>query len=173
MADIFKNKMLIKKDGEQHSADTVLSDKKLICLYFAAQWCPPCRMFTPVLTNAYKDAKKENLSIEVIFMSGDQTVNDMMAHMRSSHGDWYALRFADRLQSEIEERYMVPGVLTLLVLRHDGTVVDFNGKRLIQDHGVKAFHHWLGSSLPTQPRETLPDAAADGKCHCVEESSTA
>ncbi|XP_077548382.1 uncharacterized protein LOC144161624 [Haemaphysalis longicornis] len=67
MAATFKGKMLIKKDGSRHSADTVLSGKKLICLYFAAQWCPPCRMYTPVLANVYKDAKKENLSIEVSF----------------------------------------------------------------------------------------------------------
>ncbi|XP_077544561.1 nucleoredoxin-like protein 2 [Haemaphysalis longicornis] len=87
-----------KKDGDQHLADTVLSDKKVICLYFAAQWCPPCRMFTPFLANAYKDAKKENLSIEVIFISQDGNRNDMMAHMQFSHGDWYALRFADRFQ---------------------------------------------------------------------------
>ncbi|XP_077552896.1 nucleoredoxin-like protein 1 [Haemaphysalis longicornis] len=163
MVDFFKGKILIKKDGEQHLADTVLSDKKVICLYFAAQWCPPCRMFTPLLANAYKDAKKENLSVEVIFISQDGNRKDMMVHMQFSHGDWYALRFADRLQREIKERFMVPGVLTLLVLRPDGTVVDFNGKRVLQERGVKAFRDWLGSSLPTQPRETLPDDAADGK----------
>ncbi|KAH9360669.1 hypothetical protein HPB48_004801 [Haemaphysalis longicornis] len=156
MVDFFKGKILIKKDGEQHLADTVLSDKKVICLYFAAQWCPPCRMFSPFLANAYKDAKKENLSIEVIFISQDGNRNDMMAHMQFSHGDW-----------EIKERFMVPGVLTLLVLRHDGTVVDFNGKRLLQERGVKAFRDWLGTSLLPQPRETLPDDAADGQGQSV------
>nr|XP_037289045.1 uncharacterized protein LOC119181908 [Rhipicephalus microplus] len=64
MGDIFKGKSFIKKDGKSFPADTVLRDKQLICLYFAAQWCPPCRMFTPVLANVYKDARADNLAIE-------------------------------------------------------------------------------------------------------------
>ncbi|KAH7935358.1 hypothetical protein HPB52_006745 [Rhipicephalus sanguineus] len=97
MSDIFKGKSLIKKDNKSFSADTVLRDKQLICLYFAAQWCPPCRMFTPVLANVYKDARDDNLAIEVVFISADRNKQDMLNYMRSTHGDWYALPFDDPL----------------------------------------------------------------------------
>ncbi|XP_065299257.1 nucleoredoxin-like [Dermacentor albipictus] len=65
MADIFKGKPVIKKNGKSFPANQTLYDKQFICLYFAVQWCPPCRMFTPVLANVYEDAKKDNLIIEV------------------------------------------------------------------------------------------------------------
>ncbi|XP_077492201.1 nucleoredoxin-like protein 2 [Amblyomma americanum] len=145
MASIFSGKMLIKKDGKLYPADEALRDKQLICLYFAAHWCPPCRMFTPVLANVYKVAKGDNLAIEVIFISADRNKNDMLNYMKTSHGDWYGLPFDDPLQGEVEERFKVVGVPTLLVMKADGTMVCANGKKVVQERGVQAFRDWLGN----------------------------
>ncbi|XP_077548379.1 nucleoredoxin-like protein 2 [Haemaphysalis longicornis] len=82
---------------------------------------------------------------QVIFISADRNQKDMLEYMRSSHGDWYGLPFDDPLQGEIEERFKVAGVPTLLVLRPDGTVVNTNGKKLVQECGVRAFREWLDS----------------------------
>ncbi|KAH6940547.1 hypothetical protein HPB50_000568 [Hyalomma asiaticum] len=143
MAELFKGKSLIKKDGKSFPADTALRGKQLICLYFAAQWCPPCRMFTPVLANVYKDAREDNLSIEVVFISADRNKQDMLNYMRASHGDWYGLPFDDPLQAELQDRFKVAGVPTLLVMKPDGTVVCPNGKKIVQERGVQAFRDWL------------------------------
>ncbi|KAL3191822.1 hypothetical protein MRX96_059554 [Rhipicephalus microplus] len=143
MSDIFKGKSFIKKGHKSFPADTVLRDKQLICLYFAAQWCPPCRMFTPVLANVYKDAREDNLPIEVVFISADRNEQDMLNYMRASHGDWYALPFDDPLHGELTERFKVAGVPTLLVMTPDGTVVCPNGKKMVQERGVQAFRDWL------------------------------
>jgi len=32
---------------------TVVQGQTVIGLYFSADWCPPCRHFTPLLTNLY------------------------------------------------------------------------------------------------------------------------
>ena len=39
-------------------------------LYFSADWCPPCRAFTPVLTELYQNIHPEK-KVKVIFISSD------------------------------------------------------------------------------------------------------
>lgn len=38
-------------------ADQILEDNSIICIYFSAHWCPPCRGFTPILKNFYDVSK--------------------------------------------------------------------------------------------------------------------
>jgi len=46
---------------------------KTLGLYFSAHWCPPCRGFTPVLTEAYKKlVNEQNKDFEIIFVSSDR-----------------------------------------------------------------------------------------------------
>ncbi|XP_075527147.1 nucleoredoxin-like protein 2 [Dermacentor variabilis] len=61
----FRGKYLVRRDGTIITADAALRSKRLICLYFAAQWCPPCVTFTPILADAYREAKSQGLPIEV------------------------------------------------------------------------------------------------------------
>jgi len=51
--DILCDQQLMKKNGEVVEANHVLRDKKVICFYFSANWCPPCREFTPILADFY------------------------------------------------------------------------------------------------------------------------
>merc|ERR1711902_360655 len=76
MESIIKQKTLIKVDGSKIQASQALSEKDIVCLYFSAHWCPPCRGFTPVLKEFYEKVK---------------THDDMISYMKESHGDWYAL----------------------------------------------------------------------------------
>jgi len=45
----------------------------VICLYFSAHWCPPCKSFTPILANFYKEINRDKKRLEIIFMSMDKT----------------------------------------------------------------------------------------------------
>jgi len=49
----------------------VVGDKKFILLYFSAHWCPPCRKFTPILVDGYKNSTKTNY--EIIFVTHDRS----------------------------------------------------------------------------------------------------
>ena len=51
--EILKGQQLLKKSGLVVDADQALAGKKIICFYFSAQWCPPCKTFTPVLAEFY------------------------------------------------------------------------------------------------------------------------
>ena len=51
--DMLSGQQLLKKNGEVVLADQILQEKKIICYYFSAHWCPPCRNFTPILADFY------------------------------------------------------------------------------------------------------------------------
>lgn len=143
--DLFKGKTMLKKDGTSLPASTALRNKRLICVYFAAQWCPPCRMFTPMLADAYRAAKEEALPIEVVFISSDRSSTDMMAYVRSTHGDWLTLPYGDQLQSVLKARYRVAVIPTLVVLKADGSLVAANGRPEVQNKSCQAFKDWLST----------------------------
>ena len=44
---------VLRRDESVVSADSALDGKKIIAFYFSAHWCPPCRLFTPVLAEFY------------------------------------------------------------------------------------------------------------------------
>jgi len=59
----------VNSEGESKSISSLLEGKSHVLIYFSAHWCPPCRSFTPVLAQAYRDATSKNC--EVIFLSSD------------------------------------------------------------------------------------------------------
>ena len=118
--EILKGQQLLKKTGVVVDADEALQGKKIICFYFSALWCPPCKAFTPVLTEFYQVIKmtliyqfntnspienvlmfqelvKEEEPIEVIFVSGDNSPDELLANMKAFHGDWLAVQHGARL----------------------------------------------------------------------------
>ena len=56
--DLISGQTLVKADGSKVQASTALTGKNVICLYFSAHWCPPCRAFTPVLKDFYEVSLK-------------------------------------------------------------------------------------------------------------------
>ena len=55
--DSLSGQQLLRKDETVVEADSVLAEKKLLAFYFSAHWCPPCRLFTPVLAEFYSVTK--------------------------------------------------------------------------------------------------------------------
>ena len=51
--DSLEGQQLMRKSCEVVEANIVLEDKKILCFYFSAHWCPPCRNFTPILADFY------------------------------------------------------------------------------------------------------------------------
>ena len=58
------------------SDPTILKGVQVICLYFSAQWCPPCRKFTPKLAEFYKLANDQDRKVEIIFCSNDKNQDE-------------------------------------------------------------------------------------------------
>jgi thiol-disulfide isomerase/thioredoxin len=100
----------------QVETNDALANKKLICLYFSAHWCPPCRGFTPVLEEKYKELKGTAPDdMEVIFVSSDRDSDSFDEYYASM--SWLAIPFADRAAKQrISEKFGVSGIPMLVVL---------------------------------------------------------
>merc|ERR1719424_2821010 len=62
---------LVGKEGNVSTAEA-LKGKSVLGLYFSAHWCPPCRGFTPVLSEKYTALKKAGKDFELVFVSSDR-----------------------------------------------------------------------------------------------------
>merc|ERR1712018_955560 len=135
-----KQQTLIKANGSKVEASKALANKSIVCLYFSAHWCPPCRGFTPILKDFYEEAEAQG--VEIIFVSSDRDSEAMVSYMKESHGDWYALEHGN-LKKELSEKYNVRGIPTLVVLKGDGTLISANGRGDVQSKGPGALKGWM------------------------------
>mmetsp|Transcript_27818 Transcript_27818/g.64574 ORF Transcript_27818/g.64574 Transcript_27818/m.64574 type:complete len:427 (+) Transcript_27818:92-1372(+) len=103
----------LTKNGLADSAD--LASKHLM-LYFSAHWCPPCKMFTPKLCEAYKTMQKEpGNDFELVFVSSDRdegSFNEYYGEM-----PFCALPYENRQAKEqLSKLFGVQGIPNLIML---------------------------------------------------------
>ena len=75
-----------KIDIEKHFAGKTLG------IYFSAHWCPPCRGFTPVLAEYYKN-NHQNKNFEIVFVRGDENEDAFNGYFNEM--PWLALPFTE------------------------------------------------------------------------------
>ena len=66
---------------------------KVVGLYFSAHWCPPCRGFTPLLTEFY-NKHHEAKNFEIIFVSSDRDQSSFDGYYETM--PWLTLNFKER-----------------------------------------------------------------------------
>merc|ERR1712071_666122 len=126
--DSLSQQQLTNKSGQSLSAEMALGEVDVICYYFSAHWCPPCRQFTPVLADFYTDLKDSGAKIEIIFVSSDRSEGDMRSYMNEAHGDWLALPWGSQITSVLKHKYNVGGIPCLVAVKKDGTVITADGR---------------------------------------------
>ena len=137
--EIIKGSSLVKADQSTKPIDEALAGKDIILIYFSAHWCPPCRRFTPLLKNFYQDVSEKG--VEIIFVSSDRSKEDMLNYMKESHGDWYAVEHGSKVGQQLEKKFRVSGIPTLVALKKDGTVIDRDAKGNIEK-GASIISEW-------------------------------
>ena len=70
--DSLSGQQLLRKDETVVEADSILSEKKVLAFYFSAHWCPPCRLFTPVLAEFY------SVTIIIMFLEKYKTTKTLV-----------------------------------------------------------------------------------------------
>ncbi|CAF1498403.1 unnamed protein product [Didymodactylos carnosus] len=108
---------IINKSGEIIDLKSEQYSGKIIGLYFAAHWCPPCREFTPLLAefyNKYHESKK----LEIIFISSDRDIESYRGYYDNM--PWLSLEYKNREKSkELTKTFRVTGIPALILLDGD------------------------------------------------------
>jgi|UniRef100_K3WGP5 nucleoredoxin len=126
--DLFGDELLTK-DGVQPTTK-VLADKKVVGIYFSAHWCPPCRAFTPVLTQTYDELKEEHPDLEIVFVSSDREESAFAGYY--SEMSFTALPYVQRdKKSELAAKYEVKSIPTLVFLNDKGELIEREGRHFI------------------------------------------
>lgn len=139
----FKGHKLKKKSGELVDAEEALKGK-VILVYFSAHWCPPCRMFTPVLKDCYGQMKENECEVEIVFVSSDRSEADMNSYFQGEHGDWLVVPFDDKsLGDALKKECKVTGIPKLVVVDENGRMLYDNARNDVQSIQPKlAFKKW-------------------------------
>ncbi|VDN07945.1 unnamed protein product [Thelazia callipaeda] len=136
---------LKKADGTVKKASDALAGKRIVALYFSAHWCPPCRQFTPILKEFYEEVGDSD--IEVIFVSFDESEQDLNDYLKESHGDWYHIPFGSSAINTLKQTYDVSGIPMLIVVRPNGDVVTKKGKADVMGKAPKqTLSGWLAAA---------------------------
>eukprot|EP01041_Mallomonas_annulata_P007632 gene7632-15620_t len=94
---------LLCQSGELKLASEILNGKE-IGLYFAGNWCPMCRNFSPSLSEFLSKTKR---NIQIILVPSDLEPDSFQTHLRSLHGSIYSLQYGDPLVDELKIKHRV------------------------------------------------------------------
>jgi len=121
---------LLTKEGMRPTSE-VLSDKKVLAFYFSAHWCPPCRGFTPVLSQLYTDyiegGNSYSKDMVIVFVSSDRDEASCADYFKDM--PWVCLPFNNRdAKSQLAQKYGVSGIPMLVVTDTNGNVIVSNAR---------------------------------------------
>lgn len=110
---------------------------KIICLFFSANWCRPCKAFIPHLVQVYNSLKKKGEKLEIVFASSDRDKNAYEEHLETM--PWLAIPFDLDVYRRLTRRFNVNHIPALIPLGLDGKSVEEDAVSLVEDYGVDAF----------------------------------
>lgn len=116
-------------DAQGKKVDTATLKGKVVAVYFSAQWCPPCRGFTPQLV-AFANENKEKLA--VVFVSSDRDAAAQTKYMTEYKMPWAATPNGSAAGKALGKKHNVNGIPKLLVFGKDGGLITENGRDLNQ-----------------------------------------
>jgi nucleoredoxin len=100
-----------------------LAGKAYVALYFSAEWCAPCKKFTPLLVEYYNQVSKERSDFEVIYVSQDRSLEQMTRYMAQSGFRFPAIAWDKVKASKRITNYSGQGIPCLILLDAEGRVL--------------------------------------------------
>jgi len=120
---------------KEHYTNDALRGKKVVGLYFSADWCGPCRQFTPDLVSFYnkmnaRKGKKDEF--EIIWVSRCRDLDSYGQYF--THMNWLALPPQEAMGQRgqmLFEKYKGKGIPHLVLLDEVGNVITIDARNKI------------------------------------------
>ena len=119
---------------------TDLENSPAVAVYFSAHWCPPCRGFTPVLSEFYEEVNDGEKQLEIVFVSLDQDETSFKSYFGTM--PWLAAKFDKALVTKIQEKIPFQGIPYLVVLNKDGSIKSTTGRADVTSQGPGCIGSW-------------------------------
>ena len=124
VSEFLKSDLIQVRHGDiNHVDETALANKKLIAFYFSAEWCGPCRKFTPQLVDYYKRVAPEHPEFEIVFYSSDKSQYAMEKYMRDENMPWLAIDFAKLKDKAALKKNAGDGIPSLVLVDSNGNMI--------------------------------------------------
>jgi nucleoredoxin len=124
ISEFLKSDLIRLRSGDPiHADDTALANKKLIAFYFSAEWCGPCRKFTPQLVDYYKRVAPEHPEFEIVFFSSDKSQYAMEKYMRDENMPWLAIDFTKLKDKAVLKKNAGDGIPAMILVDSTGNMI--------------------------------------------------
>jgi nucleoredoxin len=154
---------LINKIGKANLEEVF--NCNVIGLLFSAHWCPPCRVFTPKLIQAYLDLNQDQKQFEIIYCTQDRDEESFLEYLEEM--PWPGVGFAEfESICDLADKFEIIGVPTLIVLNDKLQVLDNDGRTTFYQMGPeKALSHWkeLARVKAEGGAAEVPEEAKEGE----------
>uniref|UniRef100_UPI00358FAD39 nucleoredoxin isoform X2 n=1 Tax=Myxine glutinosa TaxID=7769 RepID=UPI00358FAD39 len=117
-----------------------------IGLYFSANWCPPCKAFTPLLCETYRRVREAGKKFEIIFVSSDRSEESFQQYFGEM--PWLAVPYADTQRREsLGKLYSIQGIPSLILLDPGGHLITSTGRVALLDDRLGLRFPWEPAAL--------------------------
>eukprot|EP00539_Tryblionella_compressa_P005106 CAMPEP_0178764750 /NCGR_PEP_ID=MMETSP0744-20121128/18005_1 /TAXON_ID=913974 /ORGANISM="Nitzschia punctata, Strain CCMP561" /LENGTH=282 /DNA_ID=CAMNT_0020420041 /DNA_START=45 /DNA_END=893 /DNA_ORIENTATION=+ len=119
----------------EHYTNEALDGKRVIGLYFSADWCGPCRQFTPELVSFYEKMNKrrgKKDQFQIVWVSRCRDQNSHFQYF--SHMPWLALPIEEATGARgqhLSDKYKVKGIPTLVLVDDLGQTITTDARNKI------------------------------------------
>ncbi|XP_073003768.1 probable nucleoredoxin 3 [Typha latifolia] len=122
-----------------HEGQVPLSciEGKTTCLFFSANWCRPCRSFTPQLVHLYTTLKAMQKNFEIVLISLDHDDNSFTDHFKSI--PWLAVPFDVGVRRRLCSKFHIERLPSLIPLASHGMDIEEDAVKLVEDYRADAY----------------------------------
>ncbi|TDH15983.1 hypothetical protein EPR50_G00014620 [Perca flavescens] len=156
MVDLFLDRVLVENNWDQDELNTEreiigIIENRILMLFFASAECVKCQDFLPVLNDFFKRLKDPAYIeypklLALIFISLDQSEAQQERVLKELHKKVLFLAFEDPYRTELQAKFKVKDVPTVVVIRPDGSILSPNAVQDICRFGCDCFRNWQESA---------------------------
>ncbi|KAG7372456.1 thioredoxin-like protein [Nitzschia inconspicua] len=139
ISTLLGEKLLTESKGGLKHTKTLMKNVDVVALYFSASWCPPCKVFSPILREFYNAAAKDN-GLEIVYISSDKDVASFEEYYKKM--PWLAIptqQGSAEIKNNLAQILGIQGIPTLVVLdAKTGEFITGDARGHVEDAGGDA-----------------------------------